>query len=403
MAIEIRNPSEDELRAAMRAGEAAFGEEHREEDFERHRKMLPLDRFYAAYDDGRPVGTTASFPFEVTIPGGVVPAAGVTWVAVTPTHRRRGILRDFMRRQLEDVHERGEPLAVLWASEAVIYGRFGYGVTTVNATLDVQQTDRMLFRDDPGRQGQVTLVDAKEALELFPPVRDSVRRETPGMFAVSTEWWQQYKLADPEHWRHGYSEKFYAALELDSSIQGYALYRIKQDWSDGIPQGELRVVDALATSADATRELWRFLFGIDVVRKARKDYFDPASPLFLLLEDPRRLRLRLSDGLWLRLVDVAQALQARSYATDDSVVIDVRDELMPWNEGRWRVGAESGRSEDEAELALNVRDLASVYLGGLDFHRLAAAARVEELKAGALERASALFRTDRPPHCPDEF
>jgi predicted acetyltransferase len=400
--IKIRNPSDEELLDAMRAGEAAFGEDHKEEDRERHRKMLPLDRFLAAYDDGRPVGTTASFPFELTIPGGTARAAGVTWVAVQPSHRRRGILREFMREQLDDIHRRGEPLAILWAAESAIYGRFGYGISTVNATLEAQ-TDRVVFRDDPGRTGAMRLVSSDEALELFPPVYDRVRRDTPGMFVRSRDWWTVYRLADPEHWRDGAGPKFYAALELDGSIEAFALYRVKSNWQDGMPRGEVRILDAIATSAQATRELWRFLFGIDLVAKVSKEYFDPASPLFVMLEDPRRLRLRLSDGLWLRFVDVGEALRARSYATDDSVVIDVRDDLLTWNAGRWRVGAETERTKDEPELGLDVRDLASVYLGAFDFQRLAAAERVVELKSGALERASALFRTDRPPHCPEEF
>jgi predicted acetyltransferase len=402
MAIEIRNPSEDELRAAMQAGSSAFGDELKDGDYERYSKTLPLDRFLTAYDDGRPVGTTASFGFELTIPGGVLPAAGVTWVAVQPSHRRLGILRQFMQKQLDDVHERGEPLAILWASQAPIYGRFGYGIATVNTTIDAQ-TDGVAFRDDPGRSGQVRLVGFDEALESFPPVYDRVRRETPGMFARTHDWWTQYKLADPEHWRDGAGPKFYASLELEGAIEGYALYRIKSNWQDGLPNGEVRLLDAVATSPEATRELWRFLFGIDLVTKIEKEYFDPASPLFLMLEDPRRLRLRHSDGIWLRLVDVEEALRARSYHGDDSVVIEVRDEQMPWNEGRWRVGAEVERTDDPADLALDVRDLASAYLGAFDFLRLSDAARVTELTPDALERASTLLRTDRPPHCPEEF
>jgi predicted acetyltransferase len=402
MGIEIRNPTEEELRAAMEAGSSAFGDELKDEDYGRYSKTLPLDRFLTAYDDGRPVGTTAAFGFELTVPGGFLPAAGVTWVGVQPSHRRRGILREFMDVQLADIRARGEPLAILWAAEAPIYGRFGYGIATVNVTIEAH-TDRVAFREDPGRTGQVRLVGFDEALESFPPVYDRVRRETPGMFARSNDWWTQYKLADPEHWRQGAGPKFFASLELDGSVEGYALYRIKQNWQDGIPNGEVRLLDAVATSPEATRELWRFLLGIDLVTKVGKEYFDPASPLFLMLEDPRRLRLRQSDGLWLRLVDVEEALRGRTYMEGDSVVIQVRDELMPWNDGRWRVGAEIERTDDAADLALDVRDLAAVYLGGFDFHRLADAARVEELQPGALERASALFRTNRPPHCPEEF
>ena len=402
MSIDIRTPSQEELRDALRAGEAAFGSEPREDDYERHGGMLPLDRFLVAYDDGRPVGTTASFGFELTIPGGFVPAAGVTWVTVLPSHRRRGIMRDFMRRQLEEVHARGEPVALLYASESAIYGRFGYGISAPNVTLDAQ-TDRFAFRDDPGPVGSMRLMSFDEALELFPPVYDRVRREVPGMLARDEAWWRQYKLADPEHWRRGAGPKFYAGLELDGAVEAYALYRIKSDWEQGLPRSQVQIVEAIATSTVATRELWRFLFGIDLMAKVLQWIFDPGSPLFLMVEDARRLHLRLSDGLWLRLVDVEAALRARSYASEDSVVLEVRDEFCPWNAGRWRVGPEVERTDADPELELDARDLASVYLGAFDFGRLAAAERVRELRDGALDRATALFRTNRPPFCPEEF
>jgi predicted acetyltransferase len=122
-----------------------------------------------------------------------------------------------------------------------------------------------------------------------------------------------------------------------------------------------------------------------------------------MVEDVRRLHLRLSDGHWLRLVDVESALRARSFASDDSIVLEVRDELCPWNAARWRVGADVERTDANADLELDVQDLASVYLGAFDFRRLAAAERVRELRAGAIDRASALFRTERPPFCPEEF
>ena len=187
--------------------------------------MLPLDRFLTAYDDGRPVGTTGSFELELTVPGGFVPAAGVTWVAVLPSHRRRGILSEFMHRQLEELRERGEPLAILWASEAAIYGRYGYGIAAPNVSLRAQ-TDRFAFRDDTGPAGTAELVGLEEALALFPPVYDRVRRETPGMFVRSTDWWREYKLADPEHWRRGSGPKFYAAISIDGAAEGFPIYRI---------------------------------------------------------------------------------------------------------------------------------------------------------------------------------
>jgi predicted acetyltransferase len=223
------------------------------------------------------------------------------------------------------------------------------------------------------------------------------------MVTRSAATWSEYRLADPEHWRRGAGPKFHAAIEIDGQVEAYASYRVKGEWQQGMPRSQIRVVDAIATGPVATRELWRFLFGIDLIDRVEQWLFDPASPLFLMVDDPRSLHLRLSDGVWLRLVDVEAALRARSYAADDAVVLELRDELCPWNAGRWRVGSTVERTEDEPELELDVRDLGCTYLGAFDFHRLAAAGLVRELRPGALERASILFRTRRPPYCADEF
>jgi predicted acetyltransferase len=401
VAVEVRNPAEDELRAAMVAGETSFGEELKDEDFGRHSKTMPLERFFAAYDDGRPVGTAGAYPFRLTIPGGELAAGGVTWVGVLPSHRRRGILRQMMRRQLDDLHERGEPLAILWASEAAIYGRFGYGIAAPAMRIDAERA-RFGWRNDPGPTGAVRLVDRDEARRTFPPLYDAVRSDIPGFVTRNDDWWEQYRLSDPEHWRRGAGPKFFALLELDGEPAGFATYRIKPGWEEGYSTGQLLVGDAVAISSAATRELWRFLFGVDLVARVQ-GRIDPGLPLFLMVTDPRNVQLRVTDGLWLRLVDLEAALAGRAYASDGFVVAELRDDFCPWNAGRWRLGPEPARTDDEPELELDVADLASVYLGAFDFHRLAAAERVRELKPGALDRASVLFRTSRPPHCPEDF
>ncbi|MDX6408429.1 MAG: hypothetical protein QOE13_1500 [Gaiellaceae bacterium] len=401
MSVEIRNPSEDELRRAMKAVEAAFGEEHKEEDLDRHQKTMPRDRFFVAYDGAVPVGTAASLPFELTVPGGALGTGGVTWVGVLPSHRRKGILTQMMKRQLDDLHERGEPLAILWASEAAIYGRFGYGISAPTVQLDADRS-RFALRDDPGPQGAVRLVDREEAAELLPPIYDAVRREVPGFTSRSELLWDQYRLADPEHWRRGAGPKFYAVLEFDGEPVGYALYRIKLGWEDGFATSQVLVLETCATSPTAEREVWRFLFGIDLVARIRGRH-DPGSPLFLMVVDPRSLMLRVNEGLWLRIIDLGAALTGRTYASDESVVVEVRDELCPWNQGRWKVGRDAGRTDADAELELDIADLGSAYLGAFDFGRLAAAQRVRELSPGALQRATDLFRTLRPPYCPEDF
>ena len=402
MGIEIRPPAEEELRAAMEAAENAFGATVDDEEWARESQSLPVARALAAFDGGRPVALAGAYQFDLTIPGGQLPCAGVTWVGVLPSHRRRGILRDFMRRQLDDARSRGEPIAALWASESLIYGRFGYGLAVPALTMKADRS-RFALRDDSGPDGSVRLVTVDEAYELFPPVYDRVRDARAGMLTRSEHWWKQHRLADPESWRRGSSHKFYAALELDGGVEGYALYRIKSEWEDGMSRGEVRVVEAFATSARAERELWRFLFNIDLTIRVDSHYVDPATSLLLNVRDPRALGLRLTDGLWLRFVDLDAALRARSYVAADPLVLEVSDAFCPWNASRYRVGEGAGRTEDEPDLALDVADLASVYLGGFDVNRLVHSGRAVELRDGAAERASLLFRTDLPPYCPEEF
>jgi predicted acetyltransferase len=402
--LAYRSPTADELGAVLRTTHDAFGEELKDDDLERQRAVMPLDRVLAAWDDSRPVGVTASWPFaELTLPGGrTAPAAGVTWVGVLPSHRRRGILTELMRRQLEDVHERGEPLAILWASEAAIYGRFGYGIGAPEACLDAERAAFRL-RDDPGPRGSVRMVSADEAAELFPPIHEQVRRDRVGLVRRTEAWWTTFLLADPEHWREGASPKYYAYLELDGSPAGYAFYRIKSKWEEGTPRGELRINEALATSPEATAELWRYLFGVDLVARVKSYRLDPTWSLLLMVEDARRLHVTINEGIWLRIVDLAGALAARSFNDAEPAVLEVTDALFPRNTGRWKVGPEPGPTDDDADVALDVADLASAYLGAFTFERLAAAGRARELRPGGLARATALFATPIPPWCPEGF
>jgi predicted acetyltransferase len=233
-------------------------------------------------------------------------------------------------------------------------------------------------------------------------IYERLRSETPGFLARPREWWQNYRLADPDEWRRGASPKYVAVFELDDAPAAYAIYRVKSEWEGGFPKGSVRVVEALAATPAAERELWRYLFGIDLTVSV-EGRLSPASPLFLMVVDARSLQARLIEGLWLRLVDVGAALAGRSCASGDSVVLEVRDEFCPWNAGRWSVGDEVRRTDEAAELELDVADLASAYLGAYSFTRLAAAERVRELGDGAIARADALFRTEKPPYCPEDF
>ncbi len=401
--LEYRSPAADEFADVLRATHVAFGEELKDDDLERQRAVMPLDRVLAAWDGATPVGVTASWPFsELTLPGGgTAPAAGITWVGVLPSHRRRGILTELMRRQLEDVHERGEPLAILWASEAPIYGRFGYGIAIPETSIDAER-GAFTLRDDPGPRGTVRLVTEEEAFELFPPLHERVRAQRVGAIRRDDDWWKLFLLADPEHWREGASPKYYAYLELDGEAAGYALYRLKSKWEEGTPRGDLFVHQAVGITPEATAELWRYLFGIDLVARVKASRPDCAA-LVLMVEDSRRLHVSGAEGVWLRIVALEGALAARGYNAGEAVVLEVTDRMFERNAGRWRAGTEPGRTDDDADVALDVADLASAYLGAFTFEQLAAAGRARELRPGGLARATALFATPLPPWCPDAF
>jgi predicted acetyltransferase len=224
------------------------------------------------------------------------------------------------------------------------------------------------------------------------------------MFVRTKEWWRNRRLVDPEWAREGGGEQVRALLELDGEPAAYALYRLHFSAERGIPNGFTNVIEAIGTSPEATREIWRYLLDIDWMARVTADLLPFDHELFLLLRDPRRLRFELRDGLWVRVVDVEAALNARSFKQGEPVVVEVHDEYCPWNAGRWRVTPDGvERTDAEAELALPVSALGSVYLGGFSFGELARAGRVEELADGALDRADGLFRADRYPWCPEIF
>jgi predicted acetyltransferase len=400
MAVEFRKTTdEDELLDAYRTISAAFGEETEERDLERARKTMPVDRVHVAVDGGKFVGVAAAHAFSLTIPGGELPAGGVTWVAVLPTHRRQGVATGLMRHQLEDLRDHGEPLAILWASESLIYGRFGYGIAAPVHDMNAMKA-RFAFHDDPGPVGTTRLVTRDEAAELFPPVYERVRPNRPGMVSrTPVHWYEERLYAGPGP--SGTSPRYFVVYELDGVPEGYATYRLRDQWDDGVPNGAVFVVEAMGASLVATREIWRYLFGIDLRERVECNLLDPALTLYLGVEDPRRLRVKLSDGLWLRFVDLAAALRARSWGADDSLVLEVRDAFCPWNDGRYRT--DGSRVDGEPDLVLNTADLASAYLGGVDVHMLAAAGRIDERTNGSLERAAAMFRTPLPPFCPEVF
>jgi predicted acetyltransferase len=373
-----------------------------EEWLERFTRLLPHERMHAALEEGQIVGGAGAFAFELSVPGGAsLPCAGITAVGVQPTHRRRGVLRSMMDAQLRDVHERGEPIAALWASEETIYGRFGYGIASWAGELAVPH-EWDAFTEPLEAVGTARFVTPEEARTLFPAVYEAVRRTRPGMPSRNELWWEDRHLQLPEH--ETSAPRRFVVLEGDGEPQAYAIYRTHFGFDGGLPGSRLTVREAFGATPQATAAIWRYLLDVDWMAVVEVSLAPPDHPLFLLLGLPRRMRYRMGDGLWVRLVDLAAALAGRTYGEGGPLVLEVRDAVCPWNEGRWRLeGGRCEKTREEPDLVLDAAALGSAYLGAVSFRQLHAALRVDEARPRAIERADALFAWRPLPWCPEIF
>jgi predicted acetyltransferase len=395
--MELRPAARDEMDDFGRAVMSAFHRELTDEDRRHYERIDEPERSLAWFDDGRIVAATGIYSRQVTVPGGVMPCAAVTAVGVVPTHRRRGLLTEMMRRQLEDVRAAGDPVAILWASEGGIYGRFGYGIAARIGRLTARRPLARLAAPpppgDPLRAGP-----AGDHVEAMRAVYERVRRERPGMLDRPGPWWD-HRLYDPESERRG-AQPLRAVLVPD----GYAIYAVRADRDEDGPSGEVAIRELVAATPAARALLWAFLLDQDLTQTISWALAPPDEPLWLMLTDPDAVRVGLSSALWARLVDVAAALGARTYASDPDVVLEVSDAFCPWNTGRYRLaGGGCERTEAEPDLALDASALGAAYLGGTTLRELAGAGRVVELHPGALARASAAFRGEVAPWCPEIF
>src|SRR5215217_7091833 len=401
MDVSIRTIDYAELREYFAVVETSFGSHASTAFLEFHAPHVELDRSHAAFDGDAIVGAAGATSFEMTAPGGGLAAAGVTGVGVLPTHRRRGVNTALMRAQLEDVRARGETIAVLYASQGGIYGRYGYGISSMNASIDLE-TRRSAFGPWYTPSGRVRLVERDEAVKAFAPVYDAARRSRPGMMRLD-EGAFAYRLDDRLRDDGSAQQGFFAAHETSGAIDGYAQYRVRHEW-DTLPKNELMVDDLVATSPAAYADLWRYVLDIDLMFRVTAWNRPSDDPLLHLVLEPRPLHLRLKDALWVRLVDVERALASRAYRTETSLVLEVRDAFCPWNDGCYELvssttGATCGRTEARPDLVLGVGELAAAFLGGTGIAALARAGRIEERTRGAVERADAAFAWDPAPWC----
>ncbi|MER7515839.1 GNAT family N-acetyltransferase [Streptomyces sp. NPDC126499] len=378
------------------------------EERELWQELTEHERSVGVWDGDRCVGTAGAFTFRLTVPGGAaVPAAGVTMVSVAGTHRRRGILTSMMRRQLDDVRSWGEPLAVLTASEPEIYGRFGYGVATHAVRAAIDTTRVRLAVPEGTDEVALRVVTPAEALAAVEAVYARLVPGRPGMLERRPGW-ERLALIDPPDQREGAGPRRFVLAERDGGVVGYAQYAIRPKWSWAGPEGSVVAHQLAGLDPVAEAALWRFLCSVDLTSRVEFHSRPVDDGWQHLVSDVRRCEPTLREGLFVRLVDVGEALAARTYQAPVDVVFEVEDAFCPWNEGRWRLtgdakGGVCVRTEDAADLALSVRELGSAYLGGVSLLSLAAAGRVRELREGALVEASVAFGSPVAPWLPHGF
>jgi predicted acetyltransferase len=408
MTFDLRPVTEEEWPAYVRAVETAFGSTPADDDVTEWRALTDIERTLAAFEGDRIVGNAGAFSLDLTVPGGsTIPMAGVTAVGVRSTHRRKGVLTAMMQQQLGDVRERGEPMAGLYASESIIYGRFGYGIASSQVRV-VVETDRSEYRA-PLPEGRLDLIDGDGAAKVLPEIFDRCRLLTPGDVTRSSAWWNQW-FKDKEKERRGASARFYIVHESEpGTADGYVAYRVKGDWPGGLPGATISIDDMAWTSDAAYTNLYRQVLDVDLVTKVDSWKRPVDEPLRWLLADPRRMEVKAhTDELWLRPIDVPACLTARAYRTSARMVIEVVDHFLGAASGRFALdaspdGATCAAIDASADLTLGVAELGSLYLGGVTASTLARAGRLDEHTPGALTNADLLFSTDKAPYCRTMF
>lgn len=400
--LTIRTLTDADLPAFSEVLARAFLTDHSEEFLAEERTVFEPARSHAVFDGETMIGTGQLLSRRLVLPGaGPVPAGAVTSIGVAPGHRRRGVLSMIMRAQLEFLHEAGESLAILWASEGGIYGRFGYGLGTQYARLVLPRGTRFR-RDVVVDPAPVRELPRERALPLVRDVYDRVWHTRAGYLDRTDSAWE-YHLFDAPGRRDGQTGYRFAVHP-----EAYAVYRTKLDWQEQGPRSKVHVHSLTATTPAAYAAILRYLLDIDLVGEVSLR-LGVDEPLVHMLADPRAAVRTMFDALWVRLVDVDRALMARRFLTPLDLVLEVDDELCPWNAGRWRlvVGpdgrAEVTRTDAPADLALDVSTLGAAFLGGTRLSTLAGAGRVRECQPGALARASLAFLHDEEPRCLEVF
>lgn len=411
--LTIKTSVDDDWNLIYQFIAAAFNEDGDEASNLAERATFEPDRTLLAYHDStiaeivgpELVGTASAYTRRLAVPGGAIPAAHVSMVAVAPTARRQGILSTLIQRQLTELRSGGEPIAVLWATEGRIYQRFGYGMASRRMSLTIDNREVRLTTPAPAG-GRLRTATVAEARAEMVKVYARTYPDRPGFSERHDRTWDFF-LADTAV-RRGEHGPLRVVLHYGpAGVNGYALFRVKGTWDEAGPAGEVLINEVVTSDPIAYARLWQFLLTMDLTRTAKTRNCATDEPLQYLSSDPRRMGAHVSDALWLRIVDLPRALRARAYVAPVDVVLQVSDVHLPENNGRWRLTITPAhtrcvRSDEPADLTCDIGALGAAYLGGVSFAALALTGRVSA-EAGVLAELTNAFGWHRAPACSEVF
>ena len=415
MTIEVRPllsdvPDEDAaFELLVEVDHASFADDAEKDELKTARAVTELDRSVLAWDGDEPVGCASIYSLQMSVPGGgTLPCAGVTWVGVLPTHRRRGVMTAMLNHMHTSVREaEHEPIAGLWASQSPIYPRFGYGLASRHLWMTIQRSHGSISQAPLDQTLRTRLVTPQNDAPFTMPVYAQLMQRRPAMPALN-ESWQARLVDDPKSEREGASSLRTVLVEDDNGVRGFARYAFKHEWKEGYGDGELRVHKLMATDPAAEAALWRYLIDFDLSGRVDVWNLPVDSPISHWLDEPRHHKRQIGDALYLKFMDLPRAFAARTFSEPIDFVAEVNDETAPCNEGRWRIegdetGARCTQTNDPVDIEISSDRLASAFLGGTDLSQLALAGLVNEQTKGALRHAAKGLNHSLAPWSPFVF
>lgn len=408
MSVEYREPRPDEMEQVIYTGLLGFGNSTARDEIQ---QRLGYEDWYrpeeqlAAFVDGEVAAKLAVRPFSMVWGGRTIGCGGLTGVVTAPAQRRRGYLRELLRRAFLRQREQGQPLSMLWASMAAIYQRFGYGLGYV-CQMPSFDARRLAFVDEVATPGRVRLVPREEVMARIAPVYERFATPRTLMLRRTEHWWLNGLL---RQWYPGDAPEMVAAYEEDGDVLGFVVYCVERNEAEQTAANlSIRAHDLVWHSPAAHRALLNYLAAYDRAARVTIDALPHDDPLFFSVQEPRDLGTRVIDGTWLRLVEVQAALEGRGYAAEGRLCFAIEDALCPWNSGVWELAADGGsgklrRCDGEPELTLSPRALAMLACGSAPATQLARLGLLHATESRALSTADALFREEYASYCMDHF